>query len=101
MKVLVTGASGCIGAWVVKLLLDRGLDVIAYDLDPNSARLSLIASPEYLSKLRIEAGAIEETERIKDLVGSEGVTHIIHLAGVLMPFYLCPRILARQGHPGR
>ena len=35
MRILVTGAQGCIGAWVVKALLDRGLDVIVYDLDAN------------------------------------------------------------------
>lgn len=86
MRVLVTGASGCIGAWVLKLLIDRGADVIAYDLDPNPVRLSLIAPAEYVKKLRIEAGAIEDTSTIKHLVRANEITHIIHLAGVLIPF---------------
>jgi nucleoside-diphosphate-sugar epimerase len=43
MRVLVTGAQGCIGSWVTKLLLDRSIETLVYDLDPNPARLSLIA----------------------------------------------------------
>ena len=43
MRILVTGAQGCIGAWVVKNLLDRGLEVLIYDADPTPVRLSLIA----------------------------------------------------------
>lgn len=86
MRVLVTGAQGCIGAWVVKVLLDRGLDVVTYDLDPNPVRLSLIAQPDTLGRVRIETGRIEDTVRIKTLVRDGGITHIVHLAAVLMPF---------------
>jgi nucleoside-diphosphate-sugar epimerase len=86
MRVLVTGGQGCIGAWVVKQLLDRGADVLMYDLEKEPKRLSLIASPELLLRLRVETGAIEDTARVKSLVSTEGVTHIVHLAAVLMPF---------------
>jgi nucleoside-diphosphate-sugar epimerase len=86
MRVLVTGAQGCIGSWVTKLLLDRSIETLVYDLDPNPARLSLIAPAEHIRKLRIETGAIEDTNRIKTLVKHEGITHIVHLAAVLIPF---------------
>ena len=86
MRVLVTGAQGCIGAWVVKVLADRGLDVVAYDLAPALERLSLIAPPETAAGVRVETGRIEDTERIKALVRDSGITHIVHLAAVLMPF---------------
>src|SRR5579859_5083670 len=86
VRVLVTGAQGCIGAWVVKVLLQRGVDVILYDADPNPVRLSLLLKPESLSRIPLEVGKIEDTARLKSLVKDGGVTHIMHLAAVLMPF---------------
>ncbi|MBK5292122.1 MAG: SDR family oxidoreductase [Acidobacteriia bacterium] len=85
MRVLVTGAQGCIGSWVVKLLLDRGIDVLAFDLGEDLSRLRLISEHGASPNLRVIAGKIEDTQFIKTLVGEEGITHIIHLAAVLMP----------------
>lgn len=86
MRVLVTGAQGCIGAWAVKQLLDRQIDVVVYDQDPEPARLRLIAPEEAVRRVQIETGAIEDTARVKALVRDQGITHILHLAAVLMPF---------------
>lgn len=85
MHILVTGAQGCIGSWVVKCLLDRNLEVTVYDLDPTPVRLSLIASPDTVKRIRVETGAIEDTARLKALVKHAGITHIVHLAAQLMP----------------
>jgi len=85
VRILVTGAQGCIGAWTVKALLDRNLDVVVYDLDPDPRRLRLIAPPAYASRVAIRTGNIEDTARVKGLVKDEGITHIIHLAARLMP----------------
>jgi nucleoside-diphosphate-sugar epimerase len=86
MRVLVTGSAGCIGAWTVKNLLDRGIDVLCYDLQADTSRLSLISNHTGSPKLRIETGRIEDTDKLKSLVTDGGITHIIHLAAVLMPF---------------
>jgi nucleoside-diphosphate-sugar epimerase len=86
MKILVTGAQGCIGAWTVKALLERRLDVVTYDLDPRPRRLQLIAPPEQVGRLAIRVGNIDDTTRVKALVKDEGITHIVHLAAQLMPF---------------
>ncbi|HLJ17506.1 MAG TPA: NAD(P)-dependent oxidoreductase [Bryobacteraceae bacterium] len=86
MRVLITGANGCIGTWIVKRLLDRKIDVLTYDLDPNPARLKQLISEGELRKVRSDTGRIEDTERVKALVKDEGITHIVHLAAVLMPF---------------
>src|SRR5215831_19826967 len=85
MRVLVTGANGCIGSWVVKDLLDRGLDVLIYDIDPTPARLALIAPAGYVRRVAVETGHIENTGRVKSLVKDHGITHIVHLAAALMP----------------
>ena len=86
MRVLVTGGQGCIGTWVIKRLLDRGIDVVMYDMEPEPVRLSLIASAEEAARVSIRTGQIEDTAAIKRLVKSENITHIVHLAAVLMPF---------------
>jgi nucleoside-diphosphate-sugar epimerase len=84
--VLVTGAQGCIGAWVVKQLLEAGAQVISYDTGSEHPRLPLIASGLDSSRLRSEIGQIEDAPRLASIVASNGVTHIVHLAAVLMPF---------------
>src|ERR1700685_3428636 len=72
MRILVTGAQGCIGAWVVKNLLDRGLEVLIYDADPTPARLSLIAPATQVRKAAVETGRIEDGPRLKFLVKDGG-----------------------------
>lgn len=84
MRVLVTGGSGCIGSWVIKGLLERGMDVLTFDVEADTKRLGLIA-PALVPKLTIETGRIEDTARVKALI-ADGVTHVVHLAAVLMPF---------------
>ena len=86
MRVLVTGGQGCIGAWVIKRLLDRGADVVMYDIDPTPRRLSLIASPDEIARITVRVGRVEDTASVRSLVHDEGITHIVHLAAVLMPF---------------
>lgn len=86
MRVLVTGGGGCIGAWVIKRLIERGIDVLNYDTEPEPHRLSLIADPAVVSKLAVETGQIEDKARLKQLVADGGITHVVHLAAVLMPF---------------
>jgi nucleoside-diphosphate-sugar epimerase len=86
MRVLVTGSSGCIGAWTVKQLLERGIDVLCYDVEADVSRLRLISGEANSPRLQLEAGKIEDTERVKALVREGGITHVIHLAAVLMPF---------------
>lgn len=85
-KVLVTGAQGCIGAWVVKQLLEGGASVISYDTGAQHPRLPLIAPGADLSRLHSEVGQIEDAPRLASIVSANGVTHIVHLAAVLMPF---------------
>src|SRR5687768_6967015 len=86
MRFLVTGSQGCIGAWVVKALLDRGCEVICYDLESDLTRLGLISGQTASPRLRLVTGRIEDTEIVKRLVAEKEITHIVHLAAVLMPF---------------
>ena len=40
--VLITGAAGCIGAWVVKQLRELGATPVVFDIAENRERLDLI-----------------------------------------------------------
>jgi nucleoside-diphosphate-sugar epimerase len=86
MRVLVTGAQGCIGAWVVRALLSRGIDVLMFDIDPEPRRLSLIIDPRAAARVPVETGRIEDSAHVKKIVREGEITHIVHLAAVLMPF---------------
>ena len=51
MAHLVTGALGAIGAWVVRALLDRGHDVVIYDLGGADHRLRFALADEELGRI--------------------------------------------------
>jgi nucleoside-diphosphate-sugar epimerase len=85
-RVLVTGSQGCIGAWVVKQLLERGDSVVCYDLDTRTTRLDAILPERDAQRLALLQGAIQDTQRLKEVVRGESITHIVHLAAVLMPY---------------
>jgi nucleoside-diphosphate-sugar epimerase len=86
MKILVTGSQGCIGSWVVKRLIEAGHSVITFDVNDSVARLEMIGGKDLISKTDRRVGRIEDTGGVKRLVRDEGITHICHLAAVLMPF---------------
>lgn len=41
---------------------------------------------EWMQRVEVHIGAIEDTERVKSLVREREIAHIVHLAGVLIPF---------------
>jgi nucleoside-diphosphate-sugar epimerase len=86
MKILVTGSQGCIGSWVVKRLIEAGHSVITFDVNDSVARLEMIAGKEIAAKADRRVGRIEDTAAVKNLIREQGITHVVHLAAVLMPF---------------
>ena len=49
--VLVTGAGGCIGSWVLALLTHAGVPVSAFDLKADTRRPALLMSEADLKKV--------------------------------------------------
>ncbi|GAB3573161.1 UDP-glucose 4-epimerase GalE [Leifsonia lichenia] len=77
MTTLVTGGAGYIGSHVCRLLEERGDRVVVVD-DLSSGIASRTRAP-----LRIlDLAAPDATERLGDIVRSEGVTRAIHLAAL-------------------
>ena len=82
---LVTGAQGCIGAWVIKNLVGMGYPVTAFDIDDRPIRVSLLVPPDKLRKVEFVRGDINDLSLLKELIGKKSVTHVIHLAGLMTP----------------
>jgi UDP-glucuronate 4-epimerase len=85
-RFLVTGALGCIGAWAVRRLVDEGTPVWTYDLPGSDHRLRLMLSDDQLARVERISGDITDQAAFERAVADNGITHIIHLAGLQVPF---------------
>ena len=84
-KILVTGASGCIGGWVVKNLVEQGRRVVAFDLFPENLKKLLLIMPEAeLAKVEVVGGDVSKLSDVREAF--KGVGQVIHLAALQMPF---------------
>jgi nucleoside-diphosphate-sugar epimerase len=85
MRVLLTGGYGCIGSWVVRNLLERGDQVFVYDLKEDLHRLQLILAADQLVKVPFVQGDVTDQNRLKSVLQSYQITHLVHLAGLQVP----------------
>lgn len=85
-RFLVTGAYGCLGSWTVKQLVNEGVPVFTYDLPGSRHRLHLIMSDEELAQVTMIAGDITDFDLFERTVVENGITHIVHLAALQVPF---------------
>src|SRR5208282_5202467 len=85
-RFLVTGAKGFIGAWIVKELLDRGEQPLVFDIDTESARLAALLTPEQMASVQLLQGDITEFKDVESAIADHGITHVLHLAGIQVPF---------------
>lgn len=76
MTVLVTGGAGYIGSHVVRLLQQRGDDVVVVD-DLSSGVPSRIGG---LPLVGIDLAAPDATDRLVDAMRSHGISSVIHFA---------------------
>ena len=82
---LITGALGCIGAWACRQLVREGHEVVAYDLGDDTRRLELVMDAGERSSVRLVSGDITDLEALTSVVERERITHIVHLAALLLP----------------
>jgi UDP-glucuronate 4-epimerase len=85
-RFLVTGALGCIGAWTVRTLVREGAAVTALDLGRDDRRLRLIMTPEEIASVEFVTGDITDLEVMERTLDASGITNVIHLAALQVPF---------------
>jgi len=95
-RFLVTGAFGCIGAWAVKRLVDEGVPVATYDLPGEPHRLKLLMAADDLAKVEILTGDITDDAGFDRAVVDHGISHILHLAALQVPFVRANPILGAR-----
>lgn len=82
---LVTGAMGFIGSWVVRNLIREGVKVTTFELSDNPHRMKLVMNPDELAQVRFVQGDVTDTAAVAKVMG-DGITHVIHLAALQVPF---------------
>lgn len=82
----VTGALGCIGAWVVKHLVERGDRPVVFDLGGDPRRIRDVLGADGLARVQFVSGDITDLAATKAAVAAAKPRAIIHLAGLQVPF---------------
>lgn len=85
-RFLVTGALGCLGAWTVANLVREGTSVTAYDLGDDLARLRYLLDDDELAAVDFVKGDVTDLDSLERAAVDRGITHIIHLAALQVPF---------------
>ncbi len=83
---LVTGSFGCIGAWVLRVLRDEGVQVVATDLSDYPLRPGLLLNEVELQEIDFQQLDVTDLNAVQEMVASKAITHVVHLAGLQVPF---------------
>ena len=79
MAILVTGAAGYIGRFLVNELVDQGHEVVAVDLNDAPPGLP----PELPASVTLQKADVTDRDATIALVAAQPLTAIIHLAGLV------------------
>lgn len=82
----VTGALGCIGAWVVKHLVDRGDTPVVFDVDGDPRRIRDILDDDAFARVQFVTGDITDGAAVERAVRDAAPEAVVHLAGLQVPF---------------
>jgi nucleoside-diphosphate-sugar epimerase len=85
-RYLVTGVLGAIGAWTAKTLVDRGCGVVGLDVGSSRHRLDVAFESGERGGLTLVEGDITDLDALERRVASQGITNVIHLAAMQVPF---------------
>lgn len=81
MRILIVGGGGFVGAWTARRLLDDGMAVRVFDLNPPNAFFTAINDSNAIEWI---TGDVVDTEGV--IAAAQGCDAIVHMAGVLTPF---------------
>lgn len=94
--VLVTGATGFIGSWIVAGLAKAGRPIVAADLHPDSMRLDQVLPPEEQTNIRWVSCDVSDTAAVRHLVTEAAPGAVIHLAALQIPACRANPVLCAQ-----
>ena len=85
-RFLLTGALGCIGAWVARNLVHEGQPPVILEFGGEPRRLKQLMSDNELASITFVNGDVTDLATIEHTLDTYGITHIIHLAALQVPF---------------
>lgn len=85
-RYLVTGALGCIGAWTVRALVREGVPVVALDAGRNRRRIEQLMTADEVAGVTFVVGDITDLASVEATLDDHGITNVIHLAALQVPF---------------
>lgn len=85
-RFLVTGGTGCIGSWVVRRLVREGTPVTVLAASGRMDRLELILTERELAAVEVVRGDVNDVDALEAACRASGVTSIVHLAALQLPF---------------
>ncbi len=68
------------------MLADEGETVVGFDIGDDPARLQLVMGPDALERVTLVRGDITDSEAIEQAIVDHGITHVVHLAALQVPF---------------
>ncbi len=80
MSIMVTGASGLIGSRIARKLVERGEQVVCFDLAPPGPALR-----PFVDAVTLVRGDVTQTAHLMEAVKTHEVTRVIHMAALLPP----------------
>jgi nucleoside-diphosphate-sugar epimerase len=84
-RFLITGAKGFIGAWIVNDLVEHGHRPCIFDIDSEFRRLDALLDKEQLASVTAIQGDVTSFADVDRAVAEQGITHVLHLAGLQVP----------------
>jgi nucleoside-diphosphate-sugar epimerase len=85
--VLVTGATGFIGSYVVKALRDSGRPVVAYDVKDLGPESRFVLG-DAAADVQVELGGVDDWARLMHVVREHEPVDVVHLATITNPVFL-------------
>lgn len=80
MAILVTGATGIIGANTVRFLAEQGKDIVVYDTVPPASD-NVFA--DMMDRVKVEIGNVNDLSHVLHVIKRENVEGIIHFAAIV------------------
>ena len=85
-RYLITGGTGCIGAWVVRNLVRESVPVTVLASRRRFDRLQLLLTDAELGRMSVINGDINDLDALLEASRRVGINTIIHLAALQFPF---------------